>query len=115
MARGCLLLVWSGALFIFPALILCKAVPRPRERTLAMVKPDGVRANHTDAIKSIIELAGFDIIKQKSLQLDRMTAQVFYYEHFGKPFFEDLINFMTRFRLLYLAWSFIVLNTHASF
>ncbi|KAI5063391.1 hypothetical protein GOP47_0021938 [Adiantum capillus-veneris] len=47
------------------------------------------------AVKSIIENAGFNIIMEKSLQLDMMTAKVFYYEHFAKAFFDDLIDFMT--------------------
>ncbi|KAH7444963.1 hypothetical protein KP509_02G099800 [Ceratopteris richardii] len=66
-----------------------------RERTLAVVKPDGVRGNHTDAIKATIEGSGFDIVKEMSLQLDLMTAQILYFEHYRKPFFQELINFMT--------------------
>jgi len=63
--------------------------------TLTMIKPDAVAAGHTGAILGKIAAAGF---KFKALKLTQMTvsdAQKFYEIHKGKPFYENLIEFMT--------------------
>jgi len=65
------------------------------ERTFAMVKPDGVRANHTDAIKEQIQAASFAIISQKWVHLNESAAIAFYAEHSNRAFFPSLIDFMT--------------------
>lgn len=65
------------------------------QRTLAIVKPDGVRANYTDAVKTIIRSSDFEIIAEKRMTLDRATAEAFYSEHAGKSYFHSLVEFMT--------------------
>lgn len=60
-----------------------------------MVKPDGVRANHSDAIKEQIQAASFAIISQKWVHLNESAAIAFYAEHSNRAFFPSLIDFMT--------------------
>lgn len=65
------------------------------ERTFAMVKPDGVKRRLVGEIVSRLERKGFDIVEMKRMQISRETAEEHYGEHKGKPFFEDLVNFIT--------------------
>eukprot|EP00891_Asterochloris_glomerata_P007451 jgi/Astpho2/7451/e_gw1.00114.172.1_t len=65
------------------------------ESTLAMIKPDAVKAGKAEEICQLIELAGFTIVAKQKLQLSRQRAEEFYGEHKGKPFFERLVAFMT--------------------
>jgi nucleoside-diphosphate kinase len=65
------------------------------ERTLSIIKPDAVAKGHVDEICKRLEDAGLSITEKKSIHMDDALAQGFYIEHKGKPFFEDLIKFMT--------------------
>ena len=65
------------------------------ERTLSIIKPDAVAKGHVDEICERLEEAGLSITEKKSIHLDDALAEGFYIEHKGKPFFEDLIKFMT--------------------
>ena len=65
------------------------------ERTLSIIKPDAVAKGHVDEICKRLEDAGLSIAEKKSIHLDDALAEGFYIEHKGKPFFEDLIKFMT--------------------
>lgn len=65
------------------------------ERTLAIIKPDAVRAGHTGEILATIEAAGFRIAALKRIWLTEAQAKAFYAVHDGKSFFEGLIGFMT--------------------
>ncbi|MBV7299071.1 nucleoside-diphosphate kinase [Enterovibrio paralichthyis] len=65
------------------------------ERTFSIVKPDAVERNLIGAIYQRIEAAGLRIVAAKMLQLTKEQAQGFYAEHEGKPFYEDLVAFMT--------------------
>lgn len=65
------------------------------ERTLSIVKPDAVGANHIGAIYSRFEKAGLKIVAAKMLRLDDEKAGGFYAEHKDRPFFGDLVRFMT--------------------
>jgi nucleoside-diphosphate kinase len=65
------------------------------ERTLSIIKPDAVAKGHIDEICKRLEDAGLSIIEKKSIHMDDALAEGFYIEHKGKPFFEDLIKFMT--------------------
>lgn len=64
-------------------------------RTLAIIKPDAVAAGHTQDIIKQIEMNGFKIIAQKQLTIDKATAEKFYAIHQSKPFFNDLIAYIT--------------------
>lgn len=66
------------------------------QRTFAMIKPDAVEKNIVGKIISKIEEKGFNIVAIKKLQLTRGQAEEFYREHALKPFFNGLIDFMTR-------------------
>eukprot|EP00899_Mesostigma_viride_P008692 jgi/Mesvir1/17824/Mv12918-RA.1 len=65
------------------------------EKTLALIKPDAVRAGNAESIMQKIELAGFTITNKARFQLTQARAEDFYGEHKGKPFFEGLVQFMT--------------------
>lgn len=65
------------------------------EQTLSIIKPDAVKKNHIGAIISRFEDAGLSISASKMLHLDETTAGGFYAEHKDRPFFKDLMEFMT--------------------
>ena len=65
------------------------------ERTFSIVKPDAVRARKLGPILELIEAAGLTIVGMKMLQLDQARAEGFYAVHRERPFFKDLVKFMT--------------------
>lgn len=65
------------------------------ERTLSIIKPDAVAKNVIGEIVSRFESAGLRIVAQKMLHLDQAKAGGFYAEHAGRPFYNDLVAFMT--------------------
>jgi nucleoside-diphosphate kinase len=65
------------------------------ERTLSIIKSDAVGKNAIGAIYSRFEAAGLQIVAARMMHLSRAQAGGFYAEHEGRPFFEDLIAFMT--------------------
>ena len=66
-----------------------------QERTLSIIKPDAVSKNVVGDIISRFENAGLKVIAMRMERLSRETAKGFYAEHDGKPFFKDLVSFMT--------------------
>lgn len=64
------------------------------ERTLSIVKPDAVARNLIGEICSRFEHGGLRIVAAKMLRLNAECAQGFYAEHRGKPFFDDLVEYM---------------------
>ena len=66
------------------------------EKSLVLIKPDGVEQNVIGKILSMYEDDGLKIIALKMLTIDREFAMKHYSEHIGKPFFEKLINYITR-------------------
>ncbi len=65
------------------------------ERTLSIIKPDAVGKNVIGQIESRFEVAGLTIVAMKMLQLDDEVAGGFYAEHKERPFYQDLVGFMT--------------------
>jgi nucleoside-diphosphate kinase len=65
------------------------------ERTLAIIKPDAVGDGKTGDILARIEASGLQIIGLKRVQLGKQVAQGFYAVHKERPFFDDLVRFMT--------------------
>lgn len=66
------------------------------ERTLSIIKPDAVEKKKAGAILAMLEEAGFNIIACKRMHLTRPVAEGFYAVHKSKPFFGELVEFMTR-------------------
>jgi nucleoside-diphosphate kinase len=64
-------------------------------KTLTIIKPGAVKNRHIGAIFAKIEESGFRIVAIKSLRLSKTTAEEFYEMHRGKPFFDDLVEFMS--------------------
>lgn len=65
------------------------------ERTFSIIKPDATRRNLTGEINAVIEKAGLRIVAQKRIKLTKALAQEFYAEHKERPFFKELVSFMT--------------------
>lgn len=66
-----------------------------KERTFSIIKPDATRRNLTGKVNERIEAAGLRIIAQKRVRLTKEAAEGFYAVHKDRPFFGDLVKFMT--------------------
>lgn len=64
------------------------------EKTLVLVKPDGVARGLVGEVISRIETKGYKVVQLRMLQADRALLEKHYAEHQGKPFFEPLVEFM---------------------
>ena len=65
------------------------------ERTFSILKPDATARNLTGAINALIEKAGLRIVAQKRIRMGRAEAETFYAVHRERPFFGELVEFMT--------------------
>lgn len=65
------------------------------QRTFSIIKPDATQRNLTGQINAMLEAAGLRIIAQKRKQLSVAEAQAFYAVHAERPFYNDLVEFMT--------------------
>ncbi len=65
------------------------------EKTFSIIKPDAVAKNVIGEIVSRFEKAGLKVVASRMAQLSTEEAQGFYAEHKGRPFFNDLVSFMT--------------------
>ncbi len=65
------------------------------QRTFSILKPDATERNLTGAINAVIEGAGLRIIAQKRILMSRREAETFYAVHKERPFFGELVDFMT--------------------
>ncbi len=65
------------------------------ERTFSIIKPDATRRNLTGAVNAMIESAGLRIVAQRRIRMTRDQAETFYAVHRERPFFADLVTFMT--------------------
>ncbi|XP_047078029.1 probable nucleoside diphosphate kinase 5 [Lolium rigidum] len=88
-----LVICWLSLVLLLHRCRICGAVDR--ERTLAMIKPDGLSGNYTDKIKEAILESGFDIVQEAVVLLDAERASLFYAEHAERSFFDSLVKYMT--------------------
>ena len=65
------------------------------ERTFSIIKPDATRRNLTGKVLTCLEEAGLRVVAQKRLHLTTAQAEAFYGVHKERPFFRDLVTFMT--------------------
>ena len=65
------------------------------ERTFSIIKPDATERNLTGKINAVFEDAGLRIVGQRRIRMTRAQAEQFYAEHKERPFFGELVDFMT--------------------
>jgi nucleoside-diphosphate kinase len=65
------------------------------ERTLSIIKPDATGKNHIGSIINRFEMKGLQVVGAKMLHLDKKKAEDFYNVHKERPFYKDLVSFMT--------------------
>jgi nucleoside-diphosphate kinase len=65
------------------------------ERTFSILKPDATRRNLTGKINAVFEEKGLRIVAQKRILMSQAMAETFYGVHKDRPFFKDLVSFMT--------------------
>jgi nucleoside-diphosphate kinase len=65
------------------------------ERTFSILKPDATARNLTGAINAMIEKAGLRIVAQRRIKMSRADAEKFYEVHKERPFYGELVEFMT--------------------
>ena len=65
------------------------------QRTFSILKPDATERNLTGAVNAVIEKAGLRIVAQKRIHMTRAQAETFYAVHNARPFFGELVDFMT--------------------
>ncbi|XP_025815461.1 probable nucleoside diphosphate kinase 5 isoform X1 [Panicum hallii] len=90
-----LLLLFLHGILVCYQFRCCSCGAVERERTLAMIKPDGLSGNYTEKIKTAILDSGFHIVKETQVQLDAERASLFYAEHSGRSFFDCLVKYIT--------------------
>ena len=66
------------------------------ERTFSIIKPDATERNLTGKVNSLIEGAGLRIVAQKRIKMSEAQAKKFYEVHAERPFYGELVEFMTR-------------------
>ena len=66
------------------------------ERTFSIIKPDATERNLTGKVNSLIEGAGLRIVAQKRIRMSEAQAKKFYEVHAERPFYGELVEFMTR-------------------
>jgi nucleoside-diphosphate kinase len=66
-----------------------------RERTLIIIKPDGVERGYTEQIFDRFKAKGFTIVERRDMTISRALAEKHYAEHNGKPFYPSLVEYIT--------------------
>ncbi len=74
------------------------------ERTFLMVKPDGVQRNLIGEIVSRFEKKGFQLVGAKLMQIPKEVAEKHYGEHKDKPFYDELVSFITSGPVFAMVW-----------
>ena len=65
------------------------------EQTLSIIKPDAVERNLENEIKQMFKNTGFQIVKEKKIQIEKSEAELFYKVHETKPFYNDLCTYLS--------------------
>ena len=65
------------------------------EQTLSIIKPDAVERNLDNEIKEMFKNKGFEILKEKKIQIEKTEAEKFYKVHETKPFYNDLCSYLS--------------------
>ena len=65
------------------------------EQTLSIIKPDAVERNLDNEIKEMFKNRGFNIVKEKKIQIEKTEAEKFYKVHETKPFYNDLCAYLS--------------------
>ena len=65
------------------------------EQTLSIIKPDAVERSLENEIKQMFKDAGFQIVKEKKIQIEKSEAELFYKVHETKPFYNDLCAYLS--------------------
>jgi nucleoside-diphosphate kinase len=84
-----------AATFDFPSKRQKQEAGLALERTFSIIKPDATNRNLTGAVNAVIETAGLRIVAQKRIHMTRAQAEAFYAVHKERPFFGELVEFMT--------------------
>ena len=66
------------------------------EQTLSIIKPDAVERNIENEIKLMFKKSGFNILKEKKIQIEKQEAEKFYKVHETKPFYNDLCSYLSQ-------------------
>ena len=66
-----------------------------KEQTLSIIKPDAVERNLENEIKEMFRHKGFEILKEKKIQIEKSEAETFYKVHETKPFYSDLCDYLS--------------------
>lgn len=74
------------------------------EKTFLMVKPDGVQRNLIGEIVSRFEAKGYTLVGAKLMKISEQLAEKHYEEHIGKPFFNELVSFITSGPVFAMVW-----------
>src|SRR5690606_18578866 len=90
--NGC---YWYSRIQSFLCIFAQKFINMATNKTFTMIKPDAVANGHIGAILNDIIADGFKIVAMKYIQLSKETAGNFYAVHKERPFYGDLVNFMT--------------------
>jgi len=77
----------------FPSVL--RTDPMALERTFSIIKPDATQRNITGKVISLLEDGGLRIVAQKRIRMSMSQAEGFYAVHKDRPFFKDLVTFMT--------------------
>lgn len=76
----------------------------PMQRTFIMVKPDGVKRGLIGEIIKRFEQKGFNLLNAELMTIDKAKAEFHYMEHKDKPFFEELVQFITSGPVFAMVW-----------
>ena len=95
MTTKLILLLSALAFAALGGFLLMRRKSKSVERTFAIIKPDAVAAGHAPAIIQLIKDNGFTIVAERNATVDKEAAEQFYGVHKDKPFYQDLVAYIT--------------------